>query len=158
MKPASVLALTFLLAPFSLPAQNLKPDTCPVSLHAQHRSDGDFVKTKDAHPKGIGQALHLTISNSSHGPVKQAVVVLHGLTPKGRVSPAAPDSQTIMRRQSLQFQTGEDQSTADLWVSGFSAITSVEISSIAFSDGTSWIASANSACSFKPDLVMWVQP
>jgi hypothetical protein len=84
MKPASVLTLTLIFAPIPLLAQNFTAKmtdhatTCPVSLSAQHLSDGDFVKTGIAHPKGLGQALHLNVANSTQGLVIQANILLRG--------------------------------------------------------------------------------
>jgi len=164
MKPAFVLVFLVYLAPTINFAQATQfgsdpvPIACPILLHAQHLSDGDLVKTDGAHPKGIGQALRLTVASSTHGVVTQADILLHGWTPKGRYSQAAPDSSaTVTRRQHIQFAAGSDQSLADIWVAGLSAITSIEIASAIYSDGSAWSPSANLSCSIKPDLFMPVK-
>lgn len=167
MKPASVLILSLLVAPASFSAQSSAPASnytvtlpgiCPLNLRAQHLSDGDLVKTGIAHPKGIGQALHLTLSDLDRGPVAEANVLLRGFTPKGRLSQAAPDAKpNATRRQRIRFAPGQNQS-ADIWVPGLSAITSVEIVSVTYANGSSWTPSGSLSCRVTPDLFMPIHP
>jgi hypothetical protein len=130
---------------------------CPIGLTAQHVADGSMVNTAIRHPKGVGQALHLSLTDPEHGQISQATVLVRGWTPKGRVtqSAASPDSNTA-RRQQTQLKPDGKYSVADLWISGLSAITSIEVISATYADGSKWTPSADLACRVAPDLFMAV--
>jgi hypothetical protein len=137
------------------------PNACPVGLRAQHTSDGSILNARDPHPKSsIGQALHLTVPASSHGAITEATILLRGFTPKGRTAQTASGANAnAIRSRHVKFVPGPDQSaTADIWVGGLSAITSIEINSATYADGFSWAPSGGLACSVQPDLLMRVHP
>lgn len=181
MKPASILIALLFLASRSLIAQNtpayatagiegLNPNdtaaqpaviptnACPVALRAQHMPDGDLVKTGVAHPKGIGQALHLTLSDPASRQIAEATIHLRGFTPKGRPSQIAPEPKgTATRRQLVHFPPGPNQ-YADIWVPGLSAVISVEVVSATYADGSRWTPSGTHSCRVTPDLFMPVHP
>ena len=149
----------------STPATSFNPaatlhNGCPVALTAQHLSDGDLVRTGITHPKGIGQGLHLTFYCSATGIISEATVLVRGWTPKGRITQAAPESQpNIARRMHIHLKPDSAQSAvADIWVSGLSAITSVEILSATLADGSLWTRSGILSCRVAPDLLMPVHP
>lgn len=174
MKSASVLILFLLLAPISTFAQykpapsygvagmeGLGPsDSCPVSLRAQFLPDGDLIKTGPAHPQGIGQALHLTFSNPSRGLVTEATLLLRGWTPKGRRFETGNDAKPdAVRSQHVHLVPGPNQTaTADIWVAGLSAVTSVEIVSATYKNGSAWARPDNLSCGAVPDGFMLVHP
>lgn len=137
------------------------PNACPVGLRAQHLSDGDLMNTAITHPKGsIGQALHLTVPNSSHGTITEATILLRGWTPKGHIAQTAPNAEANATRSShIKFVPDSDKSaTADIWIAGLSAITSIEIASATYTDGSIWAPSGRLSCRIEPDLVMRVHP
>ena len=187
MKPVSILILSLLLAPLAGVAQTnqnssgtsgmegvargtiIGPDghatnftfpvsnPCPIGLRAQHVADGDLVKTGFAHPKGIGQALHLTLSDPGNRQIAEATIRLRGFTPQGHLSQAAPVSKDANATctQQLHFTPGADEaSVASTWVSGLSAITSVELLSATYTDGSHWAPSGTLSCHVSPDLLM----
>ena len=132
---------------------------CPVSMRAQHLSDGNLVRTgKAAHPAGIGQRLHLTLKTPHAEQVAGAQVTIRGTTPKGRVMQASStDSSDAMRELSVSFSTEPDGSaSADLWVPGVTAIQSIELDSVSYSDGSTWKAAAGDACRITPDPLMLI--
>jgi hypothetical protein len=139
--------------------------TCPAGLSARHLSDGDLVKTGVAHPKGVGQALHLTLSGETHGPIKEATILFRGFLPKGHSALAASESNpSATRSQHVRFNASTDPtdkakntSSADIWVAGLSAVTAVEVLSTTAADGSVWTPSGDIACRVAPDLFMPVQ-
>lgn len=135
--------------------------SCPVSMRAQHLSDGSLMKTgKTAHPAGLGQRLHLTLKNPDAKQIAGASVTIRGMTPRGRVMQTlstAGDSSDATRQMSVSFSTESDGSaTADLWVSGITAVQSVELDSVAYSDGSTWKVAAGDACRITPDPLMLI--
>jgi hypothetical protein len=136
-------------------------NNCPISMRAQHLSDGSLVKTgKAAHAAGIGQRLHLTLKNPDAKQIASASVTIHGMTPRGRVmqaSSTAGNSSDATRQMSVSFSTESDGSaTADLWVSGITAVQSIELDSVAYSDGSTWRVAAGDACRITPDPLMLI--
>ena len=136
-------------------------NNCPVFMRAQHLSDGSLVKTgKPAHPSGIGQRLHLTFKNPDSKQIASARLTVRGVTPKGRVMQAMPaqgGSSDATQSLSVTFSPGPDQSaTADLWVPGMTAVESIALESMMYSDGTTWKAADGMACRVRPDPLMLI--
>jgi hypothetical protein len=134
---------------------------CPVSMRAQHLSDGSLVKTgKAPHPAGIGQRLHLTFTNPDPKQIASASVMIHGMTPKGRVMQAASaqgGSSDATQSLSVTFSAGPDRSaTANLWVPGMTAVQSIELESMMYSDGSTWKPADGIACHVTPDPLMLI--
>ena len=48
------------------------------------------------------------------------------------------------------------RASSDLSLSRFTAVTSVDLNSITYADGTTWHTSSPAACSITPDLIMLV--
>jgi hypothetical protein len=192
MKLASVIVFSLVVAPCALLAQFTRqpssgafriggpeqgeggqaasytvnpPHFCPVGLSARHLPDGDLVKTGFAHPKGVGQALHLTLSGETHGPITEATILFRGFLPKGHSAQAASESNSsATRSQLVRFNAstdptdkGKNASTADIWVAGLSAVTSIEVLSTKSADGSVWTPSGDFSCRITPDLFMPVQ-
>jgi hypothetical protein len=134
---------------------------CPVSMRAQHLSDGSMVKTsRPVHPAGIGQRLHLTLTNPDAKQIARAEVTIHGVTPKGRVmqaSTAQENSADATRNMSVSFSAGPHGSaSADLWAPGVSAVQSIELDSVTYSDGSIWKVADGVACRITPDPFMLI--
>lgn len=134
---------------------------CPVSMRAQHLSDGSLVKTgKTQHPAGIGQRLHLTLKNPESKQIRSAELTIHGVTAKGRVMDALSskgDSSDATQNMSVRFLTESDGSaTADVWVPGVTAVQSIALDSAVYSDGSTWKAADGMACRVTPDPLMLI--
>ena len=134
---------------------------CPVFMRAQHLSDGSLVKTgKPTHPAGIGQWLHLMFTNPDSKQIASARLTVHGATPKGRVMQAASaqgGSSDATQSLSVAFSPGPDQSaTANLWVAGMTAVESIALDSMVYSDGSTWKATDGMACRVTPDPLMLI--
>jgi hypothetical protein len=132
---------------------------CPVSMRAKHLSDGSMVQTgKPAHSAGVGQRLHLTLRDAKQ--IQSATLTIHGLTPKAHsimLWPGQGGSPGITRDMSVKFLTGSDGSaSADLWIPGMSAVESIELESLIYSDGSAWKVTDGNACRITPDPFMLI--
>ena len=166
MKTSFVLVAPLLLGTTALFSQtsgsNLTTSRaipCPLGLRAQHSADGDLVRTALTHPQGIGQALHLSVPASPQGAITQATIVLRGWSPARRIEQAdAASDSNASRRQVVRFTpVGDGNSASDIWISGLSAITSVEIVSATYENGSHWSPSDGNVCRIAPDGLMLVQ-
>lgn len=144
------------------------PNACPVSMQASHLSDGSMIRTgpaqpQGAHPKDVGQRLHLTLFSPDQRAIASAVVKVRGWTARSRMERAStgpnpsvgPNRGQTMRTLTVRFTAGENRSaTADLWAPGLTAVSSIELWSVAFTDGSSWEPANGSACRVSPDPIM----
>lgn len=136
-----------------------QPNPCPVRMRASHLSDGSVIKTDAAHPKGLGQRLRLTLTSPDSRSITSATVNVRGWTAKGRMEQAdkAKDAALAVRTLQVPFTAGAEQTaTADVWVPGATAVSSVELLSVAYGDGTTWTPAQGKTCQVKPDPLMLI--
>jgi hypothetical protein len=140
------------------------PNPCPVSMQATHGSDGTMIKTgpthpKDAHSTGIGQQLHLTLRSPDQRIIASATVNVRGWTAKGRIAHAdtGNDSALAVRTLTAPFAAGPNRSaSADLRAPGLTSISSVELVSVTFTNGTTWTPAQGKTCRVSPDPMMLI--
>lgn len=143
------------------------PNLCPVYLQASHLSDGTIVKTgaglpKSDHAKGVGQRLHLKLSSPDQRTIANATVNLRGWTAKGRTERlgqvgSSDDAALQMRTLTVPFTPRADRTvSADVWVPGLTAVVSVELLSVKYSDGSTWTPPQDKSCRVAPELLMLV--
>ena len=140
----------------------LPPQTgpCPISMRAQHAADGDILEVNSNHPKGIGQSLHLTVTSSDSRRIASATVTVRGLVPKGRVTQtlaSQDDAFDAEKTMDIRFSAGPGKgASADIWVPGLSAVKSIDMQSVTFTDGSTWKLPAEKTCRTFPDPVMLI--
>jgi hypothetical protein len=148
--------------PSAGPATNLMgSSTCPVRMHALQGSGFGLVKVRgEQHLNSPGQRIHLILANPKSMKVAGAKVTIHGLSPKSRVARALSNSEgpsDLTKSVEVTF-TSEDETSvfADLVLPGFSSITSIELQSIRYQDGTIWSVAGLQACQVVPDPLMLI--
>lgn len=132
---------------------------CPVLLDAQHRADGDLLKVDRSRPARPAQLLHLTLTSRDSRQILAARVRVHGLSGKGRVTQAqsGQDSADATRTMNVTFSAGPDKaSSGDLWVPGMTAVLSIDLNSVTYSDGSTWSFTGREGCHVAPDPLMLV--
>ncbi len=151
---------------------------CPLVLDARHISstsmlqagatassppgpaiNGAVLSQHAARPTGLYQQVELTLNNPSLREIVSVQVTVHGMSSRWRAiptanSPATPDlAKTIDIVIDLK---GNGHVAKDLTLSRFTAVTSIDLDSIAYADGSRWQASASGACSVTPNALMLV--
>jgi len=190
--PAILLGSVSLAAQYPVPAQNQKsfgvastslfrpgsgtpsvvvltgqPQTsgCPVSLRAQHLADGSMVRARDAHPKGVGQWLHLSAANPGAKQVARALITVRGFADVPRITDAsaAGEAQADAERTipvsfaTVPFSGAAGQAAAaDVWVPGMTAVTSIDLKQVTYADGSLWSFAGGGSCRITPDPLMLV--
>ena len=106
--------------------------------------------------------LHLDVSNPSSRDIVGAQFTVHGFSRKLRVidpsdSSNAPDLwRTIDVALDVQ---AKGHASNELSLTHFTAIiTSIDLDSFTYADGTQWQASSPGACSITPNMVMRISP
>lgn len=160
------------------PLQIADGGACPLVLDARHISstsmlragatapspsgpaiNGAVLSQHAARPMGLYQQVELTVSNPSLRDIVSVQVTVHGMSSRWRAiptanSPAAPD---LAKKIDIVIDLkGNGHVAKDLTLSRFTAVTSIDLDSIAYADGSRWQAPASSACSITPDALMLV--
>lgn len=159
-----------------------QPNPCPVSVEASHLSDGNIVRTGGGQfrtgrgqvntpqderlpvdgAKGVGQGLHLTLKSADQRTIDSATVNLRGWTATGRteqVGQVSTGKETNIKTQTLTvflIPGAAHTATVDVWAPGLTAIVSVELISVKYSDGTAWTPAKDRTCRVTPDHLMLI--
>jgi hypothetical protein len=152
---------------------------CPVSMQASHLADGSVVKTgasftgsglagtdsastdraKAGQAKGAGQRLHLKLFSPDERTIASAIVNVRGWTTKGRTAQIGAGDGGGLATQTLTvpFAAGADRTaSAEVWAPGLTAVVSVELLTVKYSDGSTWTPPQGKSCRVAPDLLMLV--
>jgi hypothetical protein len=185
---ASILSLVFLLSNALLLGQQqlTKQDAgsaslthvrsagtnCPIGVEA---SLVNLPSVSNAGPSINGQGqlpgqkvtkdylqLHLDVSNPSSRDIVGAQFTVHGFSRKLRViDPSDPSNAPDLWRTvdvALDVQ-GKGHASSELSLTHFTAIiTSIDLDSVTYADGTQWQAPSPGACSTIPNIVMRISP
>ena len=188
MGRASILSLVFLLSDALLLGQQqlTKQDAgsaslthvrsagtnCPIGVEASLVS---LPSVSNAGPSINGQGqlpgqkvtkdylqLHLDVSNPSSRDIVGAQFTVHGFSRKLRViDPSDPSNAPDLWRTvdvALDVQ-GKGHASSELSLTHFTAIiTSIDLDSVTYADGTQWQAPSPGACSTIPNIVMRISP
>lgn len=145
----------------------LPPNPCPVSVEASYLSDGNIVRTgtglpKAEHAKGMGQRLHLKLKSPDERMIDRVTVNLRGWTSTGRTEQlgqmsASKESSLKMQTLTVFLLPGADHTaTVDVWANGLTAVVSVELLSVKYSDGSTWTPTQGKSCRVTPDHLMLI--
>jgi hypothetical protein len=180
---ASILSLVFLLSNALLLGQQQvtkqDPDSasltagtnCPIGVEASLVS---LPSVSNAGPSINGGQLpgqkvtkdylqlHLDVSNPSSRDIVGAQFTVHGFSRKLRViDPSDPSNAPDLWRTvdvALDVQ-GKGHASSELSLTHFTAIiTSIDLDSVTYADGTQWQALSPGACSTIPNIVMRISP
>jgi hypothetical protein len=161
--------------------KNLQPTTnftivlpavtsCPVSMHALQGSGSSLVAVRGTQRvTGFAQRIHLIVSDPKSTQVAAARVKVFGHSGKGRLEKASTSQELsldtnpttgpleVTRTLEVTFvpEDAKDAAT-DLLLPGFTAVTSIQLESITYEDGTTWSMGRREACRVAPDPLMLV--
>lgn len=132
--------------------------SCPISLRAQHKADGNMLKVDKTRPAGVAQRLHLILKNPDSRQIVGAMLKVRGLSGKGRVAGASgANTPDVSRMLDVRFVPGQqNEVTSDVWVPGMTAVLAVELNSVSFADGSRWSLNGTGACSIEPEPLMLI--
>ncbi len=132
---------------------------CPVMLSASHLADGSMIRTgiraDRAHPKGIGQWLHITSMTPT---AVSATFLIRGFSDKTRMSQAGskngPDATRTVTVLFMDMPNG--QAVGNVWAPGLTAVDSLDLISLTYGDGSKWNAPSGGTCRVTPDPLMLI--
>jgi hypothetical protein len=143
---------------------DLRMRDCPVSLRARQSAAG-FMRqvTGTADPNGqqqrVGQRILLTVNSADKRRVAAASLTVHGFSSRGRVIEVLSTNDGSDAAKSFDVRFSEDsnrETSTGLWVPGFSAVRSVVLNSVTYSDGSTWMLSDGDSCETIVDGLMLI--
>jgi hypothetical protein len=180
MNCASILPVIFLLATTSSFGQSLTRartagTECPVGMKATHSAslpasmnaggssgqgpaiNGHKFVTQPPVP-AINQQIHLIMTNLLPRDIVSAQFTSHGFSNKRRTVYAgeaqAPDISST--KDVVVDVKGNGRASSDLSLGHFTAVSSIDLNSITYADGSTWRSPSPGACSVVPDGIMLV--
>lgn len=133
---------------------------CPIGISVERRSQSEVARIRqDAKPKfAPGQGLDLIFRNSAHPAINAVDLTVHAYSLQSRPIPAAAATLSggNMVTRTFHLHPSSERTTphSNIWVSDISTIGWIELTSIEYSDGTSWHQSAESRCSATPGVML----
>ena len=177
MKYAAVY-LFLLLSSLTLVAQNqaksdaprlidhgtLPGNGCPVGMAASQGVWDHTLKVRQAQQEHsiqpFGQRIFLTLGDSHTTPIVAATVKVYGLNGKNHVMQADGNAKAdgeATKTMEVTFASSQNGGvTGDLYIPGFTAVTSIELLQVSYNNGKIWRMGASSACRVTPDPMMLI--
>jgi hypothetical protein len=148
------------VSPTTFTLQSSDSSGCPVGFFASRQATGQIMSAKDAKQTGPVQGLHLTLSHLTSTPadIQSIEVTVYGTSPKARVLPLAQKASDTVSKTFELRRTGDSASLtdADVWMHQVGSLTSVDLISVTYADGTTWHPTANLKCRAIPSNYLLV--
>lgn len=140
----------------------MPPSPCAVGLQARHVAYGNVMEAGAKQPKGPGQRLHLAFTSPDSRTIAGATVNVYGWDRPGVETARSESSAKGARSEAVRTVTVRLPATegraaaADVWVPNLNSVTSIDLLSITFRDGSTWTPAAGHVCRIAPDPLMLV--
>ena len=171
MKSASILTIALVLTNLAVgqvtyqkPLQ-IDSSSCRVGLQVRHGRGLPIavgaadLESRPGKPSAQNQGIHLTVNNPTLRDVVGLEITIHGLSERWRYVPLSdmPQKPDFAKTLNVSLDVkGSSQASRELFLNHFTAVTSVDLNSVKYADGSEWDAPSATACSVTPDLIMLV--
>jgi hypothetical protein len=131
-------------------------NSCPVSVRARQGSAAFERQVKDGTAKEPGQMLHVAIADRKARQVVSASVAVRGYYGKAGMMEVGTSRNrpNAARTMDVSF-AGKDGST-EVWVPSLTGVKSIEVNSVTYADGSTWMVAGGSFCSAPVDGLMLI--
>ena len=165
MKPAVILPFAIMLATTSMLGQSftvhhrIDPSKCPVGLRVE-RSGGLFAyknaksgPADDVASPSSEQRFDFKMTNFLPHEIVNAEITAHGLS--YRIIPVSAPTPDIWKTLDVALDVkGNSSASRELSFDHFSTISTIDVNSVTYADGSTWHAPSPGACSVAPSLIM----
>ena len=118
------------------------------------------VPAKGQQDSGPSQNLHLTLTNPTYSQIVGVRVTAYGLNAKGQLTPAVTattNSSAMQKSFELNLKVNpKSVDSVDLVLTGFTAVTFLNVDSIRYAGGSTWQPSAQHTCHVVPNSIMLI--
>jgi hypothetical protein len=140
-------------------ADRLDNSGCPVGFFASRQATGQIMSAGDAKQAGPAQGLHLMLNHLAAPAIESIEITVYGygISSKARALPAHEPSPDVSKTFELRRSAGSNSlSDADVWMHNVGSLSSVDLISITYADGTTWHANENLKCRAIPSNFLLV--
>ncbi|QNI38090.1 hypothetical protein [Edaphobacter albus] len=170
MNRVSTLSLAFLLSSYpafpqvaasqsvvAISVPQIMEASCPVGLFAQHRGAGSIVQIKDR-PATATLPLELQWDNHRAKDIVGASLLVRGYDASTRILPAGSTNTPQMKKVfDLKLNlSGNGKTTIDFVARSFATVSSIELQSIEYADGSKWNISKGESCRIAPNNLVLI--
>jgi hypothetical protein len=172
MKRAFAVASLFLLGAVASIAQNnpappsndyvmyFPAPTCPVAMRALQGTGRGLLAVRDGKRiDGPSQNIRLVLAHPESKNVTAATITVRGHSGKSRIENASVAKDASLLARTLDVRMSSETSSEDfvnLVLPGFTSVTSIELNTITYGDGSTWTVSGQKSCHVAPDPFMLV--
>jgi hypothetical protein len=149
------------MVPPNLPANVTFAGGCPISMDAKQGLWDHTIQIRNGQKEpynGFGQRISLTLVDIHTEPIIAAKVKVLGLSGHNRMLNTRQDSQPDASRiiKLTSFSEVKGGVMAELYVPGFTSVTSIQLLEIIYANGSTWSSPHSSVCRVAPDPLMLV--
>ena len=138
--------------------------SCPIDMHATQGLWDRTVRVRDGDkaqvPHQFGQRIFLNLKDHKAAHIVSATVRVRGLNGTSRALPTPANTAqrwNATRTLKVDFVKENDGAvSADLRLAGFTAVDSIQLIGVSYSDGSVWRISGSSDCRVQPDPLMLI--
>ena len=137
---------------------------CPIGMVASQGVWDHTVKVRQGEQERsiqpFGQRISLTLADSHPAPIIAATVKVHGLTGKNHMLETLSSVNgegDAVKTMKITFPTSSKGGvSSDLYIPGFTSVSSVELLEVSYDDGMVWKIGGSSGCRVTPDRMMLI--
>ena len=148
--------------PFQLQRSLIDPEfsACPVSLRASQGIWSHTIAVK----KGLGdektgQHIILTLNDAPSSVLTATIRVrgLNGTNHALKTPVTTGENWNTSKTMNVTFtDQGGNTAEGDLWIPGFTSVSSIQLLIVSYADGFTWKSSASNVCRVQPDPMMLI--
>lgn len=137
---------------------------CPIAMHASQGMWNHTIRVRHGEKEPVGphsgQLISLNLKDAHSAHIVAATVRVRGLNGKNRMmltpAGAQQDWNAVATLKARFAQEDDGSALADLRVAGFTAVYSVQLIDVSYSDGSTWRSPKSNACRVQPDPLMLI--
>jgi hypothetical protein len=132
------------------------PESCPVGVEMRH-GESFLAQRVAKDPERPFQRVHLTFRNPSIWKIVEVRFTVYGYTNRLRTFTLVSAEPDASRKITLPIEIeAKGEGTHELTLPGFSALSSLELDSLRYADGSTWKGAKGHACVVYPGAMMLV--
>ena len=133
---------------------------CPIDMHARQGVWDHTItvhRGADQFKGSFGQRILLTLIDTRPAKIVVATVLVRGFNGKNRMMQTASAEGNATKTIRTGLTPSENNTAlADLYIAGFTAVTSIKLQDVTYSDGSTWHSNQSNPCRVAPDPLMLV--
>src|SRR3984957_1447003 len=133
-------------------------DGCPVGLTVDRRSNLVTRLAEDGRPTGPAQGLYIRLIHFGPAAIESAEITVHGVTRRASILPVGVAASNKISKTFVLHpgEGGKGWQEATVWMELAGVLTSADLNSLTYADGSVWHESEASRCYAVPSPFLLV--